>query len=142
MDESLKNRIIKAIKSDAEARSTLEILNSGHLGAILRRYEDEYRRTTGKEVKDDHILTRVFAFNPQGIKKALQVWVSADIWRLLRDDDGKLSDEHDFNISFHEALDELELSRALQGEGFERRAERPLPLPKLENFNPRRTPQL
>ena len=125
----LKDDIVNAIKSDESLRKTLEILKSNQLGTILRRYEELFRERNGKKAECEYVLGIVFSDSPWRVKQALQVWVKSDAWNLVTNGTGKRLDEIEFRISLYEALDELQLSRAMMGEGFERsRNVEPMPL--------------
>lgn len=136
----MKQHIINAIKSDGELKKTLEILNAKQMGAILRRYEELFLKKTGKRIKSDYILNKAFIESPWNIKCGLQVWVKRDLWDYVEREIGRQPDETEFSISLHEALDELQLSRAVAGiEIIFREPEPPKPLPisAIQKIKPR-----
>lgn len=108
--DDLKKFITDAIKSDSNIRQSLDVLKKNKTGSILNRYKEEYRRKTGgKEAKDDGCIRNTFISAPGNIKNALDAWVKTDIWNHVNKKTGKTPDEYDFNLSFHEVLDEIEL---------------------------------
>jgi hypothetical protein len=136
----MKQRIINAIKSDGELKKTLEILNANHMGVILRRYEELLLKKTGRRIESEYILKKAFIESPGNIKCGLQVWVKSDLWNYVKGEIGKQPDELEFSLSLHEALDELQLSRALAGvESIYRQTPPPKPLPisAIEKIKPR-----
>lgn len=126
----MKQHIINAVKSDEGLRKTLEILNANHMGVILRRYEELFYKKTGRTIQSDYIINKAFIESSWNIKHGLQVWVKSDLWNYVKKETGKQPDETEFSISLHEALDELQMSRALAGvESIYRVPEPPKPLP-------------
>src|SRR3989338_4867697 len=125
----MKQLIMNAVKSDEGLRKTLEILNASHMGAILRRYEELLLKKTGRRIESDYILKKAFIESSWNIKCGLQVWVKSDIWNYVKREMGKQPDELEFTIILYEALDELQLSRALAGmESIYRQTPPPKPL--------------
>ena len=142
----MKELIVKLIQADVNLLRTLKVMVTNDGAAIMQCYKEEYLRKKGKkekDIEDDWELRYVLSVEPRHLKTALQSWVKDDVWTLVKAQAGKAPDAIDFAIGLHDALDQLRLGSALAGAGFEReRNMRPIPLPRLEKFNPRITTQL
>ena len=136
----MKPLIINAIKSDGNIRTTLEILNAGQIGTIVQHYEEKLRAKM--DLKDEtqaHVFRIAMESESLRLKRLLQLWVKGDVWLRVKEQTGEKPDDIGFRISFYEALDDLQLSRAMMGEGFERsRNVEPMPLPvEMGKLKPR-----
>ena len=102
-------------------------------------FAELFQSRKGKGIESDYILTMVFALSPWSIRGGLQSWVKSDLWGCVVKEAGKVPEEAEFNISLHEALDELELSGAVVGTGFPKSIDmhNPPSLVKRERIKPR-----
>lgn len=112
-ESDLKNLIIDAIKSNPSAKKKIDALKSGKFGNILQCYKesvDEFcpERDEFDKYERENFLLKDIVLNPGKTKDTLKSWAKSDIWHSIIDKTGKRPDDYDFEIKFHQVLDDLE----------------------------------
>lgn len=108
----LKKLIIDSINANPNIREKVRVLKNNKLGDILQCYKesvDEYRpeRTEFDKYVREKFLLNDIVFKPEKTKATLKFWAKTEIWHSIVGKTGKCPDEYDFNIKFHQVLDEF-----------------------------------
>jgi len=107
----LKKLIIEAINSNPRAKKKIEALRSGKLGNILQCYKESVDEYCPGETKLDKYTRKKFllkdiVFKPEKTKDTLTSWLKSDVWHGTIEKTGKRPDYYEFEIKFHQVLEE------------------------------------
>jgi len=110
-ESELKKLIMDTINSNPRAKKKMEALKSGKLGNILQCYKesvDEYcpEKTKLDKYTRENFLLKDIVFKPEKTKDTLTSWAKSDIWHSIIEKTGKRPDDYDFEIKFHQVLEE------------------------------------
>jgi hypothetical protein len=111
-ESDLKILIRDAVNFNPGIKKKIEALRSGRLGRILQCYKesvDEYwpeRNEYDKYVREHYLLKNVL-FKPEKTKTTLKSWAKSDIWQYVMKKTGKRPDEYEFEIKFHQVLEDF-----------------------------------